>query len=317
VARIGPGPLTRSAAKELTEFTRRARENAGALARLPNRPERWLPVTITAVDTYSNTYTGREDTFAADGTRYAHPNGRTFGLSQFARIIGIGSGEDALLTVPAEAWVRHAVTTADGDFWELDTACRCLGGSGGDGGGGGGGLVTSLCCPAGVAATQDAYFTLGSPGLAGAWRWVVAGVEVPPAPLEVDPGLFFNYSYIEGTATVTRVGGTMVTVAVMTGPAVVRDELGNDLVTVNEIRVTHTCAPSGPFLSTAAAWTFDYDPIAGCGVTFPPPSGTPAGSTRCPARPWVSGGGVFATRTAACPNPGGQSASFGLFTYPP
>jgi hypothetical protein len=92
---------------------------------LPKRPERWIPVTVTDYDAETDTYTAREDTFASDGTRYAKPNGRSFGPTQFAKILGIGSETDALATVPAQAWVRHAVTTASGDYWEVDAACKC------------------------------------------------------------------------------------------------------------------------------------------------------------------------------------------------
>src|SRR6476659_9479480 len=97
---IGPGPLTRSAAAELTAFARRTRANADAVARLPRRTSPWLPVTITDYATTSNVYSGREDAFASDGTRYAHPNGRTFGPTVFGKILGIGSGNEALSTLP-------------------------------------------------------------------------------------------------------------------------------------------------------------------------------------------------------------------------
>jgi hypothetical protein len=158
-AHIGPGPLTRTAAKALTEFGRRVRGNADALARRQRKPERWIPVTITDADSETNTYSGREDAFAADGTRYARPSGRQFGPDHFAKILGIGSGDDGLSTIPAEAWIRHAVTTGEGDFWELDTACKCGGGETGSGhaggggggqyGGSGGGTFEAIlpCCP--------------------------------------------------------------------------------------------------------------------------------------------------------------------------
>jgi len=58
-AHIGPGPLTRGAAEELTAFVRRTRQTADALARLPKRPERWIPVTVTDYDAETDTYTGR------------------------------------------------------------------------------------------------------------------------------------------------------------------------------------------------------------------------------------------------------------------
>jgi hypothetical protein len=175
VARIGPGPLTRSAARELTEFQRRVRENADALARLPKRPERWVPVTVTDYDAASDTYSGREDAFASDGTRYAKPGGRSFGPGQFAKIHGIGDENDALQTIPAEAWVRHAVTTSSGDYWELDAACKCIRGDAS------GSNLYNLCCPEGIpsALTCEWFLTRkGSGGATDELQWVVNGTPV-------------------------------------------------------------------------------------------------------------------------------------------
>jgi hypothetical protein len=181
VARIGPGPLTRSAAKELTEFTRLARANADAVARMQPRPERWVPVTITDADPETNTYTAREDAFGSDGTRYAKPNGRSWGPTAFAKIRGIGAGTDALTSYPAEAWVRHAVTTAEGDFWELDTACKCTGGDSGSGADEGPQYVQTLCCPGVLTPTR----------LKG--TWVVTAGSCPDIDGDTFPIRYFGW----------------------------------------------------------------------------------------------------------------------------
>jgi hypothetical protein len=208
VADIPPGPLSRTSAGRLNAHARRVRANQEAAVRiLRHPPERSIPVRLTDYDAASNVYSGYEQSYAADGTRYERPGGRTFS-PEWSPIYGIGDGADAMLTLPAEATVRFATVTPDrGPVYELDAACKCEQGASGSGDTPFGTVLT-CCCPtpisrrlyatpvltAGTCACLPATFPIDYVPFDHAWSGVAAFCGGSSALVRVGCGITCNWA---------------------------------------------------------------------------------------------------------------------------